>query len=404
MNKFRTIEEVIETIENRRSFRQNREALLGFLEKHGNPHLSLRTIHIAGTNGKGSTTNYVSHILMEQGYKVGMFTSPYLVSHFDRIRINNQDIPSDVMLALVNEYWDDMEEFDLNMFEIDFVLATFYYLKEQVDFAVFEVGMGGRLDATNVLVPLVCGITNIGMDHMKYLGDTYAEIALEKAGIMKVGVPCFTTETKQECLKVMQEYSNEIKATFKKIDFLPVVSYPPLIVMSKLGGLELGEVALYQRENVALAIAMIESLRERGVAIGNQAIRDGVKTIWKGRFEKIRDNVYLDGAHNLEGVKALIESVNAIRGKQKIRIIFACLKDKTFDKMLELLEVCADTLLLTCIDNPRACKKEDYGAGYVVEEDYQKALEDSLKEQDELIFITGSLYFITLAKQYIETM
>ena len=398
--RFETVNELIETIENRRSFRVNRDALRGFLEKYNNPQLELKTIHIAGTNGKGSTTNYISHILMEQGYLVGMFTSPYLVTHFDRIRVNDIDIPGDVMLSLANQYWDDIELFELNMFEIDFVLSVFYFRKMKVDFAVYEVGMGGRLDATNSISPLVCGITNIGMDHMQYLGDTYAKIAYEKAGIMKNGVSCFTTEQKSECCSVMQEYAVSVGASFHEVSLLNVKSYPPLVVESEFGELVLGDVALYQRNNVSLALAMIQELKRLGIAIDDIAIQNGVKTIWKGRFERVRDNVYLDGAHNLEGVIALCKSIDAIRENRRVRIVFACLKDKPFDRMLEYLKQHCDELILTCIDVPRACKASDYGEEYTVVEEYTKAIDGAITS-DDLVFITGSLYFITEAKKYL---
>lgn len=404
MSKFKNAEEFIETIEKRRSFRTDREALQAFLKKHGNPHLLLKTIHVAGTNGKGSVTNYISQILIQQGYKVGMFTSPYLVTHFDRIRTNDKNIPDETMWKLAETYWEDIEFYDLNMFEIDFVLSVIYFMEQNVDFAVYEVGMGGRLDATNAIVPLVCGITNIGMDHMQYLGDTYAQIALEKAGIMKGKVPCYTTEIKKECIEVMSKHAKEVGTVLKEVAYLPAISYPPLIVESDCGELELGEVALYQRENAALALAMVEELKKQGVCVDDDSIKQGIRTIWKGRFEKIRNNVYLDGAHNIEGVRALCQSIDAIRGKENVRIVFACLKDKPYMEMIELLDGHCDALVLTCIDNPRACRKEDYGENYQVVERYEEALKDALSNRDDLVFITGSLYFISLARNYIQTM
>lgn len=398
--RFESVNELIETIENRRSFRENRNALQGFLEEYGNPQFDIKTVHIAGTNGKGSTTNYISYILMAQGYTVGMFTSPYLVSHFDRIRVNDMDIPGEIMLDLANEYWQSIEEYELNMFEIDFVLSLFYFKKMNVDFAIYEVGMGGRLDATNSILPLVCGITNIGMDHMQYLGDTYEKIAYEKAGIMKPDVTCFTTEKREESLESMKWHADTVGARLEEVSFLNVKSYPPLILNSDYGDLELGDVALYQRKNVSLALAMIAEIKRLGFDVSDEAIVKGVQTIWKGRFERVRENVYLDGAHNVEGVEALCQSIDAIRGDKTVRIVFACLKDKPFASMLKHLKEHCDTLVLTCIDVPRACKSEDYGEGYIVVEDYQRAIEEALKS-DDLVFITGSLYFITEAKKYL---
>ncbi|MBE6114289.1 MAG: bifunctional folylpolyglutamate synthase/dihydrofolate synthase [Erysipelotrichaceae bacterium] len=391
----------VEMIENRRSFRVDREALQAFLHAYDDPHLKLQTIHVAGTNGKGSTTNYISHILMEQGYTVGMFTSPYLITHFDRIRINDHDIPEEVFLSILEEIWEDVLAFDLNMFEIDFVLSALYFVRENVDFAVYEVGMGGRLDATNEVMPLACAITNIGMDHMQYLGDTYEKIAYEKAGIIKESVPCFTTETRSDCLCVMRDEASQKNTQVYEVSPLEKISYPPLRAMSHVGEIELGEVALYQLKNGALAIAVIESLRERGFVISDEAIQRGMQHSWKGRFERVSDRVYIDGAHNEEGVIALCESIQAMRATRPVHILFACLKDKPFVNMLSYLEKHCDSLTLTCIPYPRACKKEDYGEGYSVIEDPVVAIEEVMKREG-LIFITGSLYFITLVKRHFE--
>lgn len=396
---FTSAAQAVETIENRRSFRVDRDALQGFLHKYNDPHLKLQTIHIAGTNGKGSTTNYVAHILMEQGYKVGMFTSPYLITHFDRIRINDQDIPEKIFLSILEEIWEDILAFDLNMFEIDFVLSALYFVREKVDFAVYEVGMGGRLDATNEVYPLACGITNIGMDHMQYLGDTYEKIAYEKAGIIKEGVPCFTTETRPECIRVMQTCAGQRNTQVYEVDALKKISYPPLRAMSSVGEIELGDVALYQLKNGALAIAIIGSLRDRGIMISDEAIRKGIRSTWKGRFERVSERVYIDGAHNEEGVIALCESIQAMRKERPVHILFACLKDKPFTNMLTHLKNNCDSLTLTCIPYPRACKSDEYGEGYTVIEDYVEAIEEVMKKEG-LIFITGSLYFITLVKKY----
>ena len=164
--KFQQADAVIRIIEQRKNRGYGLEHFKQYMASLGNPQNQLKSIHIAGTNGKGSTTNDIRSILQTAGYKVGSFTSPYMITHLDRIRINDQDIREDAFVDIANRYYDSWMEWDLSMFEIDMCIAVIYYLEEAVDFCVFETGLGGRLDATNILIPLVSVITNIGMDHM----------------------------------------------------------------------------------------------------------------------------------------------------------------------------------------------------------------------------------------------
>ena len=183
--RFQKAEDVIAIIEQRKNRGYGLDHFKQYMASLGNPQNRLRSIHVAGTNGKGSTTNDIRSILQAAGYKVGSFTSPFMITHLDRIRINDQDIREDAFLEITNRFYDSWMEWDLSMFEIDMCIAVFYYLEEQADFCVFETGLGGRKDATNILQPLVSVITNIGMDHMEFLGDTLEKIAGEKAGIVK---------------------------------------------------------------------------------------------------------------------------------------------------------------------------------------------------------------------------
>ena len=206
MKRFKTAQEFISYVTVR--FASKRTSQRNFklcMETLGNPQYQLKCLHVAGTNGKGSTTNYLRSVLQEAGYKVGSFTSPHLTVHNDRIRINDCNISDEVLLQYANRFVEVWEEFDLSMFEIDTLISFFYFIDEKVDFVIFEVGMGGRLDATNVIIPMVSIITNIGFDHMSSLGNTYALIAGEKAGIVKEEVALITTETKEECIAVFRE-------------------------------------------------------------------------------------------------------------------------------------------------------------------------------------------------------
>ena len=209
---FVSAEDAVKWMEERRFITKGTEAFAAYMKTLGDPHRKISCIHIAGTNGKGSTLNYLRCVLQEAGYKIGTFSSPYLETHFDRICINAQNIPEEFFLDTVNAHYEEWIAHELNMFEIDFVIAALYFYAYAVDVAIYEAGLGGRKDATNVLLPLVSIITNIGMDHMELLGDTHEQIAYEKAGIVKDGIPLITAEHKPSCLDVFQKICKEKKS------------------------------------------------------------------------------------------------------------------------------------------------------------------------------------------------
>lgn len=203
--------EAIQYIEARRHHHSGLDKFKEAMNELNNPQDELKSIHIGGTNGKGSSVDYLRSILNEAGYKIGTFTSPYLVSHHDRIRIDNHPISDERLFAYIKVCEKYFEQYDLSMFEIDMMIACLYFKDENVDFAIFEVGMGGRLDATNILTkPLVCGITNIGRDHMAFLGDTDEKIAIEKAGIIKENVDCIGEVNFKNALMCLIRYVKNI--------------------------------------------------------------------------------------------------------------------------------------------------------------------------------------------------
>lgn len=393
------IDDLLNDLYKRTASKSDRSRIHNALATLNNPHLNLKAIQIAGTNGKGSTTNYVAHILMEEGYTVGTFTSPHLIVHNDRIRVNGVNICDDDLLRLANTYMPVFDEYGLNMFEIDFILAIYYFLEQNVDYAIFEAGMGGRLDATTELNPLVCCITNIGMDHIQFLGDTLEAIAYEKACILKPNIRCVTSENKKECLDVFEKQAMEVGASIKMVKPLEVVEYPNLKLRYHDLDLVLGDVALYQRYNAATALGIIEELRHLGINISDGSIIEGFKYPWAGRFEKVskEPNIYVDGAHNDEGIKALCETIKAYH--MPTYIVFAALKDKPVDCMLEELRKVSEEVVVTTFENKRASHKEDYPNAYQFFEDYTKAIE-YLKTKKGLLIITGSLYFVSLVKDY----
>lgn len=402
---FTTAKEIIEQIEQRKNRGYGLDHFKGYMETLGNPHKKLKAIHIAGTNGKGSTTNYIRSILQAAGYQVGSFTSPYMITHLDRIRINDHNIPTEDFIAITNEHYEEWMAWDLSMFEIDMCIAVLYFLQKRVDYAVFEVGLGGRKDSTNILEPLVSVITNIGLDHMDLLGDTHELIAAEKAGIIKDGIALITAEEKPECLRVFRSFCE--KHNTMMIQVKPVTTWhsDTTITFSygTLDNLQLQTMAFYQIKNAGLAIEVSEYLRTHyDIALPDTAIRQGLyEAQWLGRFEVIRKDplLILDGAHNAHGIRALCESLS---GYDDPIIIFSVLKDKNFEEMLDILETISTHIFITPFANERAMDihKIKHRANITLMDNYRQALEEADKYHKTTI-ITGSLYFISEVRNYL---
>ena len=374
------------------------------LEKLGNPQLKLKTVHIAGTNGKGSTTDYLRSILQTAGYKVGTFTSPHLEVHNDRIRINNVYISDEELLEYGNRFYTLIEENELSMFEIDTLIAIYYFCEKNVDIALFEVGLGGRLDATNVILPLVSLITSIGYDHMDILGHTLEEISFEKAGIIKENIPLITAEDKENCLFVFKSVCEERSSDFLKIHPAKNViigdsiqyEYHHLII-------QLNTLAIYQIKNSSLAIECALYLRELGYTISDENIRIGISsTQWKGRFETISLNphIIIDGAHNMHGIDALVESTRLC--KKPLIIVFSALKDKETEKMIHALVDIGDEVIVTEFEFYRAATLETLSMNNRVTSirNPYDAINYAIKQSaGGTCLITGSLYFISEVRQ-----
>lgn len=394
-----------------------------FLEKIGSPEKNLKVIHVAGTNGKGSTVNFIKDILKED-YKVGSFVSPHLITYCDRIKIGDQEISQEDFAAIgefiINREPEIIEDYgDLNLFEFLTIMAIIYFDREKVDIAVLEVGMGGRADSTNIFTSrekLISIITSISMDHMEYLGDTIEEIADAKAGIITDHGLVLTTNKDQKILSVINREAEEksaeiyytkdleseiIKSDLKGIDF-----------KVKLGDWEefsLTQIGDYQVENALGAIYALYLLNKKGILkISLDEIRNRIKNSrWAGRMEIVsRDPlIILDGAHNFDGIKKLVESIDNFKFK-KLYLIMSILSDKEHKKMLEEISSYTDEVVFVNLDykrgtSPEELKKEasDYGlkAEVMSVEDainhYQEKYEDG-----DLILITGSLYFVSEAR------
>lgn len=402
---WKNVEEAIAVIERRRHHHSGLELFKKAVAELHDPQDQIQTIHVGGTNGKGSTVNYLRSILQRAGYRVGTFTSPYLISHHDRIRINDISISDEKLLSYINETESLWEKYDLSMFEIDMLIASLYFRDEGADIAIYEVGMGGRFDATNVLQnPLVSVITNIGMDHMMYLGDTYEKIAYEKAGIIKDGVDCISASDREDCLNVFEREADKHHSHLIKIASVDHVHVDDFLYFEyQKQEYQLNTKALYQRLNAALAIETIHYLNEKkNFDISETMIKEGLfDTSWAGRFEIMRQDplIIIDGAHNLDGIKALVAS---LQNYDKIHIIFSCLKDKEGEKMLAELRRITQDIVLCEFENERADKAERLAQPFSLKvvEDYRQAIDEGMEKEGVLV-ICGSLYFISLVRRYL---
>lgn len=404
--RFQKAEDVIAIIEQRKNRGYGLDHFKQYMASLGNPQNRLRSIHIAGTNGKGSTTNDIRSILQAAGYKVGSFTSPFMITHLDRIRINNQDIREEAFLGITNRYYDSWMEWDLSMFEIDMCIAVFYYLEEQVDYCVFETGLGGRKDATNILQPLVSVITNIGMDHMEFLGDTLEKIAKEKAGIVKEGIDLITAEDKECCLQVFQKHTASAHAQCIKAGEISNIQETADGLSFDYGNVK--DVALYgkaryQCRNAALAIEVCLYLQRQGhIRLTEVQLRTGLhQAVWIGRFETISKEplIILDGAHNADGIHALCETLKQM---EDVQVLFSVLKDKNFEAMLQELETVCGEILVVPFYNERALDVRLLeGRKHIhLMESYERAIPHALQKVKPLV-ITGSLYFISDVRKYL---
>ena len=372
----------------------NFRVLMDYLD---NPEDELKFIHVGGTNGKGSYIAYMMNTLMNEGYNVGTFQSPHLVTHLDRIRINDNNIDSDSFLKYLNQNLSYIQEKNLNMFEIDFLIMCQYFRDNNVDIVLLEVGLGGRLDVTNVIKKsLLTVITSIGYDHQEFLGNTLELIANEKAGIIKNNCPTLIGVMDRS---VTQVFENVCK--LKNSDFYIVDSIKTNkgFFTYKNEDYPIGSLAKYQMRNASLVVESVNLLNKyHNYSISKDNLKKAIKeTVWKGRFQVINKEplVILDGAHNEDGIKALVESFDVL--PKPIIVICSFMKDKNYLAMLEILIKNSDKVYLTSFDYSRALKIDNVSE-IVVEkfEQYTKALERAYSTVNKgTIVICGSLYFVS---------
>ena len=343
------------------------------LEALGNPHQKLQFVHIAGTNGKGSTAAMVDSCLRAAGYKVGMFTSPFINRFNERIQVNGIPIPDQDLVQLVEQVQpaaQAMEDVPTE-FELITALGMLYFVQQNCDIVVLEVGLGGALDSTNIIPPPACAvITALGMDHVKELGPTLADIAAAKAGIIKPGSPVVSYGGEPEADKVIADTARAQGAPLTVVDFsrlqLRSASLDGLVFdFDGLEGLTLPFLASYQARNAAVAITALRALCGRGWNISDQAIRQGLAQVrWPGRFELLRRDppFLLDGSHNAHGMRATVASLRERFPGEKFVFLISIMADKDWDKMLQLLLPLAKCFVTVTAPSPRAIPAPDLAA------------------------------------------
>ena len=328
---FDNIKEAVDYIESKRvkrSFEQFQEIVNKY---HFNLHQK-NMIHVAGTNGKGSTTNFIKEILMKHGYTVGTFTSPYMLVHNDRICINGEMISDSKLLEIINGLIDIIEIEKLSMFEIDVLIMLRYFNECDLDYRIIETGIGGLNDKTNVIDSICSVITNIGYDHQFMLGDTLEEIALQKAGIIKTCKPCYIVKQRNQINDIFNRVCEINNSKLHIVEIDNITKYP--YVFNCLDHIyKLENCGSYQINNAALAITVCNDLIELDNDLVQVALDD---FSWPGRFERF-GNIYLDGAHNIDGILALIQTLKDQK-LEDVVIVFSALGDKDISEMLELLK------------------------------------------------------------------
>ncbi len=404
------------------------------LKKLGNPHQKIKVVHIAGTKGKGSTAAMLSNMIQENGYSVGLYTSPHVSSLHERIAINSEMITQKDMLSMLNRMHTSIEQMAKKddtptFFEIMTAIAFLYFAEKKVDIAIIETGLGGRLDSTNVVSPTVVGITSISIDHQNLLGQDISSIASEKAGVIKKGIPVITVPQDPEAMKVIKTQAVSTKAplsiTGHDIDFSyrfessrehgPHTRICVNTPTSKFEHLRVPLPGEHQAINCGLALAMLDKLKEHGYDIDDSKAAEGLKKVHLiGRMEIITQDprIIVDTAHNAASIRALNAAIGQHVPYDSMVVVFGCNADKDVRGMLEQLQYGADKVIFTRSNSPKAMFPQDLADMYteICGKMCQTAL--TLSEairiaknavsREDLICITGSFYLVGEAKDRLQ--
>jgi dihydrofolate synthase/folylpolyglutamate synthase len=392
------------------------------LEAIENPHTEVQVLHIGGTNGKGSTAAMMASILQKEGYRVGLYTSPHLIRFTERIKVNGKEIEKEEVAALAGWMRERIEaagiESPFTFFDFTTAMAILYFQQKMVDLAVLEVGLGGRLDSTNVVEPLLSVITNIAKDHEEQLGRSISKIAREKAGIIKKGRPLITAATQPNVLRLFSKVCREKGSPFFRVgrEFQYVQTEERTFnyegLHRKLWGVHLNLRGFHQIINAATALGAMEVLEDLGYPVSIDAMMEGLSEVdWPGRLEMVSSSpqVVLDGAHNPAGALVLKESLEKEFQYQHLILLIGVMKDKDIESILHLLSPLADHIILTRPHHDRAASPTllkkglgQNGKKAEIIEDLKEAIDKglSMTAEKDLLCITGSLYTIGEAKAY----
>nr|NQU92012.1 bifunctional folylpolyglutamate synthase/dihydrofolate synthase [Bacteroidota bacterium] len=402
------------------AYRANLDNILSFCKILDNPERKFKSVHIAGTNGKGSTSHLIASILQEAGYNTGLFTSPHYRDFRERIRINGNMMPENEVISFVEKWKNDFEKIGLSFFEMVTGMAFNYFAEENVDIAVVETGLGGRLDSTNVIHPLVSVITNIGMDHMHFLGDTPEQIATEKAGIIKTKTPVVIGENQPGIKRVFTDQAHKLQSpiSFAEDNFKIVHQFqengndPKLNVFYKnklyFTICQYPLKGSFQIKNLRTALQSIEEINTLGFSISEEQIKSGINNIVKntnmcGRWQILQQKplVICDSGHNADGINEVVKNIYTENYKT-LHMVIGMVNDKDIDQMMELLPKNAryyfcKANIPRALDEKKLCLQATeiglIGDSYeTVEKAFQAAKDQS--SPDDMIFIGGSTFVV----------
>jgi dihydrofolate synthase/folylpolyglutamate synthase len=401
------------------AYKANLDNTLALDKYFNHPHTKFKSIHVAGTNGKGSVSHSVASVLQEAGYKVGLYTSPHLRDFRERIKINGAMISEQDVVDFIEDHKAKFEQIKPSFFEMTVALAFDYFAKMEVDIAVIEVGLGGRLDSTNIIDPILSVITNISLDHTNLLGTEVSQIAVEKAGIIKANVPVVVGEKQDVSSDIFVKTAKERGTTlnfaeerysFKNVEYLE--DYQRIVYDSVIESREvelksdlLGQ---YQQKNIRTALCAIEKMNEIGFSIGDEIIKKGISNIvgntgLLGRWQYLSKSpkVICDTGHNLAGIKEILEQINRT-DYRKLHVVFGMVDDKNIDDVLKLMPSEA-TYYFTKASIPRALDEtllSEKAKAFHLEGDTYKDVETALKvakssaTKEDLIFVGGSTFVV----------
>lgn len=366
------------------------------------------SIHIAGSNGKGSTATYIARIYQEAGYKVGLFTSPFFYEMNEMIEINGEYIKDEEVIHYLDEYKKEIEKYHLSPFEVETFIALNYFQDQKVDIAIIECGMGGLVDATNIFTPILSIITTVSLEHTAFLGSSIYEVATQKAGIIKEEVPCLIGELVEEAENSISEYARDMNSKLTKVGTtFNIKNLDDGISFSYhyLNDVYLPSFASYACYDASLAIEAVYLLKDH-FTVDDETIRNGLgKAKMMNRMEVVSEKplIIIDGGHNPEAIEKLQKAISEKYYDKNIHIVFACFKDKNISSILPSLSLLTSDITLTTFDHNRARNEEDYflfGEDYKFDPDYLGVI-NKLKETypDDLILVTGSLAFAGVVRR-----